>query len=61
MLVLDAPSDYLPNGFKTDEFPDLSFSNGPVNIKIGTIETVSFSSSIYQMFRDFIGMILCLP
>lgn len=37
----DAPSDYMPNGFKIDENPELSFENGPVNLKVGAIDTVS--------------------
>lgn len=34
-----APSDYLPKGFKTDDSPDFVFAAGPVNIKMGLIET----------------------
>ncbi|VDL90723.1 unnamed protein product [Schistocephalus solidus] len=38
-LFSGAPSDYLPKGFKTDDSPDFVFAAGPVNIKMGLIET----------------------
>ncbi|BHF76324.1 HORMA domain-containing protein 1 [Sparganum proliferum] len=35
-----APSDYLPKGFKADDSPDFVFAAGPVNVKMGLIETI---------------------
>ncbi|VDK79638.1 unnamed protein product [Dibothriocephalus latus] len=35
----NAPNDYLPKGFKTDDSPDFVFASGPVNLKMGLIET----------------------
>ncbi|VDD74516.1 unnamed protein product [Mesocestoides corti] len=38
-----APSDYMPNGFKVDENPQMVFESGPVNLKVGLINTLRFS------------------
>ncbi|KAL5961642.1 HORMA domain-containing protein 2 [Taenia solium] len=34
-----APSDYMPNGFKLDENPEMIFQRDPVNLKIGLVDT----------------------
>ncbi|KAL5107028.1 HORMA domain-containing protein 1 [Taenia crassiceps] len=34
-----APSDYMPNGFKLDENPEVVFQSDPVNLKIGVVDT----------------------
>ncbi|EUB59445.1 HORMA domain-containing protein 2 [Echinococcus granulosus] len=34
-----APSDYMPNGFRIDENPEMVFQSDPVNLKIGSIDT----------------------
>ncbi len=39
-FVLETPSDYLPNGFKVDDFPNVEFVSGPVNVKVGAVNTV---------------------
>ncbi|VDM17437.1 unnamed protein product [Hydatigera taeniaeformis] len=38
-----APSDYMPNGFKIDENPEVIFQSDPINLKIGVVDT-SFHS-----------------
>ncbi|VUZ55568.1 unnamed protein product [Hymenolepis diminuta] len=34
-----APGDYVPNGFKLDENPEMTFHTDPINLKIGEIDT----------------------
>ncbi|KAM3178989.1 hypothetical protein ACTXT7_001496 [Hymenolepis weldensis] len=34
-----APGDYVPNGFKIDENPEMTFQNDPINLKMGEIDT----------------------
>ncbi|KAM7534841.1 hypothetical protein Aperf_G00000117907 [Anoplocephala perfoliata] len=34
-----APSDYVPNGFKIDENPEMIFQADPINLKVGEVDT----------------------
>ncbi|KAH9278372.1 HORMA domain-containing protein 2 [Echinococcus granulosus] len=54
-----APSDYMPNGFRIDENPEMVFQSDPVNLKIGSIDT-DFHS-VRMLLHTVPGLIIAPP